>query len=89
MFTLLKIRIGKHLRLRALLSVPSHSFDGVILGFAMSYYVFFNKKIIFPILGLLTTITLHFFWNYYGAFDSVLILIIFSKSWLQYFYLKI
>ena len=73
---------------RALLSVPSHSFDGVILGFAMSYYVFFNKKIIFPILGLLTTITLHFFWNYYAAFDSVLFLIIFFQILVTVFLFK-
>ena len=61
---------------RAILSVPSHSFDGVILGFSMSYYIFFNKKIIFPLLGLLTTMTLHFSWNFFAWSDQILFLII-------------
>jgi len=71
--------------IRALFSVPSHSFSGIFLGFSMSYYIFYKKNIIFPLIGLFISIYLHYLWNYSAENNPIyLVLIMFVEIILVY-----
>jgi|TARA_B100001540_G_C15692888_1_gene590121 RsiW-degrading membrane proteinase PrsW (M82 family) len=58
--------------IRALSTAPMHAACGAMIGFAVSYYHFYNKKLIFLIIGLLIAIFFHFLFNY-GFFDLIVI----------------
>ena len=58
---------------RALSTAPMHAACGAMIGFAVSYYHFYNKKIIFLVIGLSVAIIFHFLFNY-GFFDLIVII---------------
>ena len=58
--------------IRAFLTAPMHASCGAIIGFSFSYYYFYNKNIIFLIMGLFIAIILHFLYNY-GYFELIVI----------------
>ena len=58
--------------IRAFLTAPMHASCGAIIGFSFSYYYFYNKNIIFLIMGLFIAIILHFLYNY-GFFELIVI----------------
>ena len=59
--------------LRALSTAPMHAACGAIIGFAVSYYHFYNKKLIFLFIGLFIAIVFHFLFNY-GLYDFIVII---------------
>ena len=58
---------------RALSTAPMHAACGAMIGFAVSYYHFYNKKIIFLVIGLSVAIIFHFLFNY-GFLDLIVII---------------
>ena len=58
---------------RALSTAPMHAACGAMIGFAISYYRFYNKNIIFLLIGLLIAIIFHFLFNY-GFFDLIVLM---------------
>ena len=58
---------------RALSTAPMHAACGAMIGFAISYYRFYNKNIIFLLIGLLVSIIFHFLFNY-GFFDLIVLI---------------
>ncbi len=58
---------------RALSTAPMHAACGAMIGFAISYYRFYNKNIIFLLIGLLIAIIFHFLFNY-GFFNLIVLI---------------
>ena len=59
--------------IRALSTAPMHAACGAMIGFAISYYRFYNKNIFFLLIGLLIAVIFHYLFNY-GFFDLIVIL---------------